>query len=569
MLEKSRGSMWWQAEVRRRRVVASGIGFVFAGLLVVLALTNAFQTTSGVKPASLLDAGCEEQMAAAADALGWSSVSAYEKNLRAEGHPVGCVVPGAQPTMAASSNKLAGSKPHAVGQNKSIMKWMFGDLFDDHPQKSLNPTALHVGGKPAAAPHLDSNTQVTAKKKPVVHRTAAERSFDKKEAREEYELRTVHSERHERRIHRQLPEIRADQQSERGLLAVERKENVLREREAHDARVEERVAVERKALQKLRAEEVQASEQMMRQSRQTDAAKPTRPSAPARRGLANAMADGGNLWGDTRVLQPAAAAASAPLPVAMRRESSTRRPRHDDDERSVEQVQTMADEAKALGYKLVPAGLEAKAQQMGYDLVPRATAPEPTVDAAMRAQEGERSAPANLEVLAERDVVHQMSIMTQTKDAKRLQQQARLEARLKLEFKAQHDVKMAQLREQSRAKRAAEHRNADSAIQRYATMLSFPDESRHAEMKLLEEHLTGEKTQDTQVAMERKNAGKLARTQLSQYNLLTFDEDEVCCSVLQCNTVCCSVLQCAFKAIAVCSTTTCLPSARMWSHLKE
>jgi len=542
MLEKSRGGVLWQAEVRRRRVVASGLGFVFAGLLIALALTNAFQTTSGVKPASLLDAGCEEQMAAAADALGWSSVSAYEKNLRTNGHPVGCVVPGAQPTMAASSNKLAGSMPQAVGQHNSIMKWMFGDLFDDHPQKSLNPTALHVGGKPAAAPHLDSNTQVTAKKNPVVHRTAAERSFDKEEAREEHELRTMHSERLERRIHRQLPEIRADQQSERGLPAVERKENVLREREAHDARVEERVAVERKALQKLRAEEVQASEQMMRQSRQTDAAKPARPSAPAR--LANAMADGGNLWGDTRVLQPAAAAALAPLPVAVRRESSTRRPHHDDDERSVEQVQTIADEAKALGYKLVPAGLEAKAQQMGYDLVPRAAAPEPTVDADMRAQEGERSAPANLEVLAERDVVHQMSMLTQTKDAKRLQQQARLEARLKLEFRAQHDVKMAQLREQSRAKRAAEHRNADSAIQRYATMLSFPDESRHAEMKLLEEHLTGEKKQDTQVAMERKNAGKLARTQLSQYNLLTFDEDEVCCSELQCNAVCCSVLQC-------------------------
>ena len=567
MLEKSRGGVLWQAEVRRRRVVASGLGFVFAGLLIALALTNAFQTTSGVKPASLLDAGCEEQMAAAADALGWSSVSAYEKNLRTNGHPVGCVVPGAQPTMAASSNKLAGSMPQAVGQHNSIMKWMFGDLFDDHPQKSLNPAALHVGGKPAAAPHLDSNTQVTAKKNPVVHRTAAERSFDKEEAREEHELRTMHSERLERRIHRQLPEIRADQQSERGLLAVERKENALREREAHDARVEERVAVERKALQKLRAEEVQASEQMMRQSRQTDAAKPARPSAPAR--LANAMADGGNLWGDTRVLQPAAAAALAPLPVAVRRESSTRRPHHDDDERSVEQVQTIADEAKALGYKLVPAGLEAKAQQMGYDLVPRAAAPEPTVDADMRAQEGERSAPANLEVLAERDVVHQMSMLTQTKDAKRLQQQARLEARLKLEFRAQHDVKMAQLREQSRAKRAAEHRNADSAIQRYATMLSFPDESRHAEMKLLEEHLTGEKKQDTQVAMERKNAGKLARTQLSQYNLLTFDEDEVCCSVLQCNAVCCSVLQCVFKSNAVCSNTTCLLSTRMRSHLKE
>jgi len=85
---------------------------------------------------------------------------------------------------------------------------------------------------------------------------------------------------------------------------------------------------------------------------------------------------------------------------------------------------------------------------------------------------------------------------------------------------------MAQLREQSRAKREAEHRNADSTIKRYGTMLSFPDESRHAEMKLLEEHMTGESLQNKQVALERKNAGKLARTQLSHYNLLTFDEDE-------------------------------------------
>lgn len=493
-------------------------------------------------------------------ALGWGSVAEYEKNLRAEGHPVGCVVPGAQPQMAARGGKLT-MKPHGPVQehNSNIIKWMFGDLFDDHPQKSLRPTALHLGGK----------LQVAAKKVPapvvrrhdgsVVHKTAAERSYDDEEVHEERELRAMRSERParkertDRKEHHQESESRWE--SERGL---ERKEKALSEREAHDKRVEKRVAAERKELQKLRAEEAHSADVAsrdvdrnaegaaddedddaeMRDPIQADA-QAEKPLAPTKQ-LAKAMSDAGSLWGDKAVPLPSAAAAPQPVVAARddrrheRREN--RRSQDDDDERSVEQVKSMAEEAKALGYKLVPQGLEAKAQMMGYDLVPRVAVPAPSdaaaaggahLDSAMRAQEGEMSSPAKLELLAERDVVHQLSMMSKTKDAKRLAQQAKLENRLKLEFKAQHDVKMAQLREQSRAKREAEHRNADSTIKRYGTMLSFPDESRHAEMKLLEEHMTGESLQNKQVALERKNAGKLARTQLSHYNLLTFDEDEV------------------------------------------
>ena len=56
--------------------------------------------------------------------------------------------------------------------------------------------------------------------------------------------------------------------------------------------------------------------------------------------------------------------------------------------------------------------------------------------------------------------------------------QAALEKRLKLEFKAQSDVKMAELRLQARAKREQEHRAAREADNRYGSMLSFPDQTR-------------------------------------------------------------------------------------------
>ena len=182
----------------------------------------------------------------------------------------------------------------------------------------------------------------------------------------------------------------------------------------------------------------------------------------------------------------------------------------------------------------VPAGLEKQAQEMGYDIVPSSAAPAPAdgglqLGAAMRAQEGSEmspSQPGTLEVLAERDVEHQLAELTRSRTAKRLEKQAKLEQRLKLEFQAQSDVKKAELREQARAKRAAEHRAAEQADTRYSNMLTFPDQTRKEEMKMLDEHVNGESRKDRQTATERRSAGRRAAAQLAHYNLLSFHEDE-------------------------------------------
>ena len=72
-----------------------------------------------------------------------------------------------------------------------------------------------------------------------------------------------------------------------------------------------------------------------------------------------------------------------------------------------------------------------------------------------------------MEVLAEWDVEKKLANMDKSPTAKRLEQQAQLEKQLRLEFRAQHEVKMAQLRVQARAKREAEHRAAEEAVTRY------------------------------------------------------------------------------------------------------
>lgn len=193
------------------------------------------------------------------------------------------------------------------------------------------------------------------------------------------------------------------------------------------------------------------------------------------------------------------------------------------------EVQTMAAEAKALGYKLVPAGLEKEAKQLGYDLVPGNSAAgspqggdgEQTSEAMMRAGRA-----AKLQQLAEADVERRISKERKSEDYKRLQAQAALEKRLKLEFRAKHDMKKAQLREQALRKRASERRAAAKAVDRYSNLLSFPDEERKNDLKLLKESQSQEQRKDEAVAAARERARDDAKEQLSHYNLLTFSEDE-------------------------------------------
>jgi hypothetical protein len=244
-----------------------------------------------------------------------------------------------------------------------------------------------------------------------------------------------------------------------------------------------------------------------------------KPLSPALQ-LAKAASAAGDMWGD-------AAVAVQPVAQAPARRGDAR-PEIRDGVRKMEQVRSMAEEARALGYKLVPAGLEQQAKEFGYDLVPRGATASRQPDGGVTQEDGgaEMASPGKLEVLAEEDVEHRLSALSQTKQAKRLRKQAALEQRLKLEFQAQHDMKMAQLRQQARAKRAAEQRAADEAVNRYKHMLTFPDQSRAALMKIAEEQATGVQHQNEEVAAERKSAGKLAANQLAHYNLRSFHEDE-------------------------------------------
>ena len=468
-----------------------------AGVIAVLALSG----TLGARRSDveLLDVACKQQLASAAHALGWSSVEAYEKNLRAEGHPVGCRP--AQAHSSVPSHALRGVLPHPVQQHSdNIIKWMFGDLFDDHPAKSLHPTALHLAGSPqTASSHVAVQSVIRRDDGSRVHRTAAEKQYD------------------EERSHLNADaegESRAKQTEGNSL---EQEREALRVREARDERRERQDEEERKKLDQMR--EIPSASKPSRQAR---AAKPLSPALQ----LARAASAAGDMWGDEAVpVQPVAEVERR----AVRPEDSSI------DEREVDQVRSMAAEAKALGYKLVPSGLEQQAEEFGYDLVPRGHArgtasPRPAgmegTEQARDVPGAEMSYPGQLQLLAEKDVEHRLSALSKTNQAKRLRKQAALEEHLKLEFQVQQDMKKAQLRQQATEKRAAEQFAADEAVSRYKHMLTFPDQSRKALMKIAEEHATGVQHQNAQVAAERKSAGKLAASQLAHYNLLSFDEDE-------------------------------------------
>ena len=155
-------------------------------------------------------------MAAAASALGWSSVEAYKKNLRAEGKPVGCAVPTSAPAArppqmrAPGGAKLAAGPPHPVQQHSdNIIKWMFGDLFDDHASHSLHPTALHLAGKQFKAKEAPKPAApvVLRADGSRVHRTAAEKMYD----REQHELRVEEREERRYRQERQEHAVRGDE----------------------------------------------------------------------------------------------------------------------------------------------------------------------------------------------------------------------------------------------------------------------------------------------------------------------------------------------------------------------
>jgi len=385
----------------------------------------------------------------------------------------------------------------------NIIKWMFGDLFDDHPAKSLHPTALHLAGSPqTASGHVAVQSVVRRDDGSRVYRTAAEKQYDE----ERSHLNADYRERAE-------GESRA-KQTERNSLEQERE--ALRVREARDERRERQDEEERKKLDQMRGIPSEPS-------RQARAAKPLSPALQ----LARAASAAGDMWGDEAV------------PVQSVAEKVERRPvRPEDssiDERKVDQVRSMAAEAKALGYKLVPSGLEQQAKEFGYDLVPRghargAASPRPAgMEGAEQARDvagAEMSSPGQLQLLAEKDAEHRLSALSKTNQAKRLRKQAALEEHLRLEFRVQQDMKKAQLRQQATEKRAAEQFAADEAVSRYKHMLTFPDQSRKALMKIAEEHATGVQHQNAQVAAERKSAGKLAASQLAHYNLLSFDEDD-------------------------------------------
>ena len=421
---------------RWRARVLGALGLALVGLLAALALTGALEPRDGA--VELLDAGCEAQMAAAASALGWDTVEAYKKNLRAEGKPVDCSAPAAAPAApqmhAAGGAKLAAG-PHPVQQHSdNIIKWMFGDLFDDHPSHSLHPTALHLAGHTAAQAPKPAAPVVRRADGSRVRRTAAERRYDNEQHELRVEEREERQYRAERREHAELGSERHSEMEreearvKREAAKVREERAVLQEREARVARTERKEDEERRELrqEEARAAEGRAArdgdEATMRDARQR---RPETKPLPPTRQLAKALEDAGNMWGDKPVPVPGAQAPARPA-----------HHRHDDT-RSVEAVKTMAEEAKALGYKLVPAGLEKQAQEMGYDIVPSRAAPAPAdgglqLGAAMRAQEGSEmspSQPGTLEVLAERDVEHQLAELTRSRTAKRLEKQVRARAR--------------------------------------------------------------------------------------------------------------------------------------------
>jgi hypothetical protein len=410
---------------RLRALGALGVAFV--GLLAALALTGALQPRGGA--VELLDSACEEQMAAAASALGWSSVEAYKKNLRAEGKPVGCAVPAPAPAARLPQMRApSGAKPHPVQQHSdNIIKWMFGDLFDDHASHSLHPTALHLAGKPFKAKEAPKPAApvVLRADGSRVHRTAAEKMYD----REQHELRVEEREERRYRQERQEHAVRGDERRsemeleeakvKREEAKVAQEREVLKEREARVERTERREEEER---QELREEEAKASERAAVPPVRGDAemgddeGAATKTAQPTRE-LVKAFADVGDMWSDHSVPMQAQVPVQAQVPaqVPVKEALNTQ---------AVEAVKTMAEEAKALGYKLVPAGLSKEAKEMGYNLVPRSAAPAPAGDGVEEGgSEMSMSHPGMLEALAERDVEHQLAELTMSPTAKRLEQQ--------------------------------------------------------------------------------------------------------------------------------------------------
>ena len=486
------------------------MGAVGLGVLAMMVLTESLQTREGT--VELLDVACEQQLVAAAAALGWSSVAAYKKNLLANGKPIECVNPSATaPQMSAvRAAKLALTTPHAVVHQHSdnIIKWMFGDLFDDTPKASLHPTALHLAGKPlmsnaATAIHRDDGSRV--------RRTAAERLYDQRlydrapHARDEREAdQDVADDKRESRRESDSADVGSKERE----VQEERKE--LKEREAQDSEEEAKWAAEVKQMQIREERHAQRAAELTRVADDKDDADKSSPPqqpalsaigddsgrevknairsderpAPAKQ-LKDALQEATDIWGDKAVRideddahEQLRKVAVTPARQAINERKARAAAEGDSNSGvSVDEVAQMAAEAKALGYQLEPsvslkASLEEKARELGYSLVPRGGAPDTAgggrQESMGTAADGERYSArsiktdaAKLELLAEDDVQSQMMMQHKSAEQKRLDEQAKLEEHLRMELEAQDLVKKSQLRLQAAQKRAAEHKAAN------------------------------------------------------------------------------------------------------------
>ena len=544
---------------RQRMAAAAGLCLV-AGVVAVMTAVKGGAGGAGVGAGVLLSSGCERELAAAASALGWASTAAYVKNLHDNGQPVACdAVASGRPVQAASSAlgatlSAAGLRPQPVKEHSSnIIKWMFGDLFDDHSQVARHPTALHLGGSPPKAHGVVRRADGSR-----VRRTAAERAYDEHRAPEQQ----AEADQDYRAAGR--PDGRAGRGDE---LDHERRE--LRAREAHDERVEQRLADQEQEIKAdAAAERRVADDDDNGGDASGDGSLAHRhhglveARARDRGQLAKATSAMVHLWDDKN--EPVAQSAA-------RGYSSHTHTRAAAPAMPADEVRKMETEARALGYKLVPAGLEAEAKRLGYALVPRQShaessptghassdapastggdgarmnwprdddapaaagasgvgADEPVAAQEMGDAQMQAAKPAKLMELAARDVERKMEESMdrehRSKTAKRLRSQAALETRLKIEFKTQRDIAKAKLHEQAARSRADEQAVADQTIAHYSHLLTFPDQRRPKVVGMTSR--IREDLKDKAVEAARADAGKVARAQLSHYNLLTFDEDE-------------------------------------------
>eukprot|EP00960_Hanusia_phi_P033928 750719-Hanusia_phi.AAC.1 len=408
-------------------------------LLVAIIAVASIRRESVISRVELksLDPACQQALQAAANALGWSSLEEYEHNLIEQGKPVKC------------GDRVVKLKDTSHEQNhnsEDVIQWLFGSLFDDH--------AHSVKKKTARKPLMSFEKSVSeSHSQPHVATTAGTTKFIKTQG-SPHEVTDSHlSKPSSRQMHNAV--------------------------EGHVKKVQTITDIHEnpQAVQDHQTE-ITTSKQGLQQLKPLSWPKVV-----------------------TKIESKSLAKDAKERAVVSHVQDKTV-----GEKLSEQSLKKLEKKAKELGYLLVPKSLEREAKTLGYDLIPDAPSVKQGAKSMLASQKDEDETsqlaqiPLRKTKLAEEKSEGRSGGEKESREEEeegkgdellggskaRLEEEAKLESELKEHFKEKQERKKKLLKEEAQKKKMLEHQAAMKAVERYGSMLTFPDETRAKFLKLVE-----------------------------------------------------------------------------------